>query len=162
LGFKTITTTVLLKRDGSLGLAHLIRNSHWTLYLGADGRPEIFMRDVAAHVRRRALPRQSPPDGLRTASYAAAKLHCTAKTLNKYVTDGELRYVLTGHGTKRPRKMFTDADIDQFIAHRRREGSPACPSSKTRVHRIGASTSNIVDIGFSARPKPPPGGKPKR
>ena len=34
---------------------------------------------------------------------------------------GALRYVTIGHGTKRPRKMFTDADLNEFIAEQTRK-----------------------------------------
>src|SRR2546430_15506855 len=54
---------------------------------------------------------QFPPDGLKTAAQAAARLGCSVKTLNGHVASGALRYVIIGHGTKRPRRMFTDADL---------------------------------------------------
>src|SRR5262245_9067841 len=57
-------------------------------------------------------PRQSPPDALKTAAQAAAKLGCSIKTLNGHIASGALRYVIIGHGTKRPRKMLHDADLD--------------------------------------------------
>src|SRR5262249_277092 len=63
--------------------------------------------------RKLRQPRQSPPGGLLTAAQAAAKLGISVKTLNGHVASGALRYVAIGHGTKRPRKMFTDADINE-------------------------------------------------
>jgi hypothetical protein len=100
---------------------------------------------------------------LRTPREAAARLRCAPKTLSGYVESGLLRYVLVGRGTKRQRKMFTDDDLTSFIDQQKRKAVPvSCPSSKTRVHRIGDSTSNIVGIGFSDQPKPPRNAKPKR
>jgi hypothetical protein len=63
---------------------------------------------------------RAPPQGLRTADEAAAKLRCSIKTLRGHVRSGALRYVVTGHGIKHPHKMFTDADIDEFIANQTR------------------------------------------
>src|SRR5215510_5017451 len=57
-------------------------------------------------LRKLRKPRQSSPDGLKTAAQATAKLNCSIKTLNGHVAVGALRYVAIGHGTKRPRKMF--------------------------------------------------------
>src|SRR5262249_53512472 len=70
--------------------------------------------------------RLPPSDGLKSAAEAAAKLGCSVKTLNGHVAFGALRYVSIGHGTKRPRRMFTDADLDDFIANQTRKDSPAC------------------------------------
>src|SRR5262245_38763671 len=55
------------------------------------------------------------PDGLRTPAEAARKLRCSIKTLFAHVASGALRYVDIGRGTKRPHRMFTDADLDAFI-----------------------------------------------
>src|SRR5262249_55094785 len=103
-----------------------------------------------------------PPDGLRTAAEAAAKLGCSIRTLNGHVDAGELRYVPIGHGKKRPRQMFTDADLAQFIVDQTRKDVPTCPSSRTRVHRIGDSTSKSEVIAFTARRNARPNAKPKR
>src|SRR5262249_17096233 len=62
-------------------------------------------------------PRVRPPDCLRTKAEAAARLCCSKKTLNGHVASGALRYVSMGHGRKRRRMMFTDADLDEFIAN---------------------------------------------
>src|SRR5215510_4634421 len=55
--------------------------------------------------RRQHPPR--PPDGLRTSAEAAAKLGCSIKTLNGHIANGDLKYVIIGHGIKRPRRYFT-------------------------------------------------------
>jgi hypothetical protein len=106
-------------------------------------------------------PRQSPPDGLKTAAQAAAKLGCSIKTLNGHVASGALRYVIIGHGTKRPRRMFSVADLDAFIVNQTRKDVP-CPSIATRAPRSGNTTSSGEVIAFSAQPRPRPGAKPKR
>jgi len=107
-------------------------------------------------------PRQSPPDGLKTAAQAAAKFGCSIKTLNGHVAAGDLRYVIIGKGTKRPHKMFTDADLNDFIANQTRTGSPACRSIASRVRRSGTSNFESEVIAFTGQPRPRPGAKPKR
>src|SRR5262245_20811025 len=54
--------------------------------------------------------RQRAPDGLRTLGEAAAKLGCSVKTVRGHIASGALRYVPTGLGSKRKRRMVTDAD----------------------------------------------------
>jgi hypothetical protein len=103
-----------------------------------------------------------PPDGLHTASEAAAKLRCSIKTLNGHIDSGALGYVIIGHGTKRPRRMFTDAALDAFIANQTRKDVPSCPSTRTRVRHSGNSTSGGEVIAFTAQPKPRPDAKPKK
>jgi excisionase family DNA binding protein len=98
---------------------------------------------------------------LRTPLEAAARLRCSLKTLRRHVETGRLRYVEIGHGKHRSRRMFADADINAFIELQTREDIP-CQFSKTRVRHIGASTSNIVEGGFSALPRPRPSAAPKR
>ena len=87
-----------------------------------------------SHFRKRRHHQRTlrPPDGLLTASEAAVKLRCSVKTLNGYVAAGALKYVAIGHGTKRPRKMFTDADLDQFIANQTRKDVPMSVFRKQR------------------------------
>jgi hypothetical protein len=110
---------------------------------------------------RRHKPRTAVPGGLLTAAQAAAKLACSIKTLNGHVATGALKYVIVGHGTKRPRKMFTGSDLDAFITNQTRKDSP-CPSSAIRARHIGALTSSSKVIAFSAVPRPRPGGKRKQ
>jgi hypothetical protein len=112
--------------------------------------------------RRQRKPRTAPADGLRTAEEAAAKLRCSQKTLNGYVAAGTLRYVAIGHGSKRQRKMFTDADLNALIEAQTRKDSPACPSSASRARHTGTSTSSGAVIAFTARRNAPRGAKPKR
>ena len=112
--------------------------------------------------RQKAKPPVAPPpDGLRTPREAARKLHCSVKTLNGHVASGALRYVIIGHGMKRPRRMFADADINDFIAAQTRKVTP-CPSTRTRARRTGNLTSSGEVIAFTAQPRPRPGGKRRR
>jgi hypothetical protein len=111
--------------------------------------------------RRQRKPRHPTPDGLKTAAQAAAKLGCSIKTLNGHIASGALRYVIIGHGTKRPRKMFTDADLDAFITAQTRKDSP-CPFTASRVRRSSTSNSASEVIAFTDQPKPRPGGTRKR
>jgi hypothetical protein len=103
------------------------------------------------HVRK---SRVAPPGGLKNKHEAAAKLGCSIRTLDGHVAAGALRYVLIGHGTKRLRRMFTDADLDELIANQSRKDVPACPSTEIRVRRTGSSTSGGEVIAFSAAPRP--------
>jgi hypothetical protein len=112
--------------------------------------------------RKPRKPRVAPPDGLRTEREAAAKLGCSVKTLKGHVASGALAYVSIGRGSKRQRRMFTDADLDAFIANQTHKDVPACPSTGTRARRTGNSISGGEVIAFSAAPRPGPGAKPRR
>jgi hypothetical protein len=107
--------------------------------------------------------RAAPPHGPYTPAEAARKLRFSLKTLAGHVRSGALRYVQIGHGRKRRRMMFTDADIDEFIANQTRKDVP-CPSTRTEtvVRRISTSTSKCEVIGFTARRNAQRGVKPKR
>ena len=114
--------------------------------------------------RQKAKPPVAPPpDGLRTPREAARKLHCSVKTLNGHVASGALRYVIIGHGMKRPRRMFADADINDFIAAQTRKVTP-CPSTRTgtAVRRSSISTSKSTVIGFMEARSKRRDAKPKR
>jgi hypothetical protein len=110
---------------------------------------------------RQRRARSAPPGGLRTMGEAAARLGCSIKTLNGHVATRALRYVNIGHGSKRPRKMFTDADLNTFIEAQTRKDSP-CPPSATRARPTGSTTSSGEVVAFTARPKSRPSGKPKK
>ena len=120
--------------------------------------PSDGLRTPAEAARK---PRHPPPDGLKTAAQAAARLGCSIKTLNGHVAAGALKYVAIGHGKRRKRKMFTDADLDEFIQAQTRKDVP-CPSTKTRARRTGNLTSSGEVIAFTAQPRPRPGGKRRR
>jgi hypothetical protein len=111
----------------------------------------------------RRPPVAPPPDGLRTPAEAARKLHCSVKTLNGHVASGALKYVAIGHGKRRPRRMFTDPDLNEFIANQTRKDVP-CPSTKTETvaRRTGTSTSKCEVIGFTARRNARRAVKPKK
>jgi hypothetical protein len=112
--------------------------------------------------RRQREPRLALPNGLHTQSEAAAKFGCSVKTLRGYVAAGRLRYVQIGHGTKRLRRMFTDADLDEFIANQTRKDSLVCPSSSTRARPSTNMTSGGEVIAFSVLQNKPTGGRRKR
>jgi hypothetical protein len=95
--------------------------------------------------------RVEQPDGLRTAAEAAARLGCSIKTLMGHVRSGALRYVVIGHGRKRPRKMFADDDLADFTGLQTRKDSPVCPSSRTDARHSGATISRSEVVAFSAR-----------
>jgi hypothetical protein len=110
--------------------------------------------------KRREQPR--PLDGLLTADEAAARLRCSVKTLNGYVASGAVRYVAIGHGSKRARKMFTAADLDDFVVNQTRKDSPVCLSAAIRARPTGNTTFKSEVIAFSARPSARTSVKRKR
>jgi len=125
--------------------------------------PSNAATEANASPRRQRQPRHPTPDGLKTAAQAAAKLGCSIKTLNGHIASGALRYVIIGHGKKHPRRMFTDADLDGFIANQTRK-DVACPptSPKTVARRISTTTSKCEVIGFTARRNARRAAKPKK
>jgi len=120
--------------------------------------PEMVRK--APKPRRQRKPRVRPPDGLLTKDDAAVKLGCSTRTLDGYVASGALKYVAGGLGKRRQRKLFTDADINTFIADRTREES-LCPSDATRGRRSGSLTSRSTVVAFSGLQRRPSGAKPK-
>jgi hypothetical protein len=112
--------------------------------------------------KRRRQARSSSPDRLLTQREAAARIGIAEKTLRGHVDSGALRYVLIGHGTKRPRKMFAASDLQEFIANQTRKDAPVWQSSKTKVRHSGDTTSRSEIIGFTARRSARPSAKRKR
>jgi hypothetical protein len=110
---------------------------------------------------RQRRVRNAPPNGLRTTVEAAARLGCSIKTLKGHVDAGAVRYVIIGHGSKRPRRMFTDSDLDQFIAAQTRKDSP-CPSTAPAKRLTGISISSGEVIDFTVPRRSRPGVKPKK
>src|SRR5262245_21505280 len=98
--------------------------------------------------RHQHKPRLPVPGGLLTTGQAAAKLGISTKTLSGHVASGALRYVIIGHGTRRPRKMFTDVDLSEFIQAQTRKDAP-CLSDATRAHRSGSIDSKSEVVAFS-------------
>jgi integrase len=82
---------------------------------------------------------------------AARQLHVSTDQLAGFVHDGELKYVNVGRGQKRPRMMFTQQDLDEFIERRTRRQSQWRPSTRARTRGTSRPTSgsagkNIVDL----------------
>jgi hypothetical protein len=129
----------------------------------ADAPPDPFDDLIKAfdklnRMHRHRVPR---PDGLRTQTEAAERLGCSIKTLSRHVASGALRYVALGHGMKRPRKMFADVDLDEFVNNQTRKDVP-CPPTASRARRSGTSISRCEVIGFTAQPRPQASAKPKK
>jgi excisionase family DNA binding protein len=97
---------------------------------------------------------------LRTEREAAEALRCSPKTLRAHIRSGALRYVQTGHGAKRLRRMFTDDDLKDFIDRQTRRDIP-CPSTSPKARLTGTSTSSGEVIGFTALRSARAAGKPK-
>lgn len=87
---------------------------------------------------------------LLTPEQAAARLTITEDHLRALVANGAIGYINVGLGKKRPRRRFTEADIDDFIERRRGREVP-CPSIKTHDRHITRLTSGTAAIGFMAQ-----------
>jgi excisionase family DNA binding protein len=79
----------------------------------------------------------------------ASLLRCSRKTLAAHVRTGALKYVNIGCGTKRPRRMFAEADVEEFIERQTHRDVP-CQSTVRKVRRIATTTSGSEVIGFMA------------
>src|SRR5215471_1470324 len=86
---------------------------------------------------------------LRTAAEVAARLRCSRKMLNGHVRSGAIRFVIIGCGTKRPRRMFKDADVEEFIERQTRRNVP-CQSTGLKVRRSTTSISGGEVLAFTA------------
>jgi len=114
-----------------------------------------------ASVPQPAAP-PSPTDGLKTPAKAARRLGVSIRTLRGLVSSGELRYVNVGRGKQREKLMFTDSDLDGFIAERTRQKAQQCQSISPRARRSTTMTSSGAVLAFTARRNGQTGGKRKR
>ncbi|WP_407120969.1 helix-turn-helix domain-containing protein [Bradyrhizobium sp. STM 3561] len=85
---------------------------------------------------------------LLTGKEAAARLGITADQLAALVHDGEISFINMGRGSKRPRRRYTEADLDDLIERRRRR--EACPSGSPKTRPSIDTTSGLGVIGFTA------------
>ena len=91
----------------------------------------------------------SPPP-LLTPKEAAARLAITLEQLTALVFDGEIAYIAIGRGQKRPRRRFTEADIEEFIERRRRREMPF--HATLHAHRSRRRSAETAEpVGFMAR-----------
>jgi excisionase family DNA binding protein len=84
-----------------------------------------------------------------TPKEAAAWLAVTVNQLHQLVSDGEMACIAVSRGQKRPRRRFTETDIQDFIEQRRNR-EVFLPSGTRRRRTNWTSDSAIV--GFTARP----------
>jgi hypothetical protein len=145
--------------DARIGL--VLAEAHGFVAPGLAALLERHVLDLTPPFKRRHQHKQRSPDGLLTRAQAAAKLNCSLRTLDGHVASGALRYVAIGHGKKRPRRMFTDADLNAFIANQTRKDVP-CPSTAAPARRSGSTIFGGEVIAFTGVPRPRPGGKPKK
>ena len=90
--------------------------------------------------------------GLSLAELAAA-MEMDQKTLRGHVQAGEITYIRKGTGTKRPRRIFTLADVAGFYAAMRRRECPSTgPARRTARsrRRSGTTTSSETVVDFTA------------
>ena len=97
---------------------------------------------------------------LYTPKEAATRLRCSLKTLSAHVRSGALRYVQIGRGTKRPRRMYADPDLAEFIERQTRKEVPW--STNRPARRTSISTSGGEVVGFTALQSERTAGKPRR
>ncbi|MHC2415549.1 excisionase family DNA binding protein [Bradyrhizobium diazoefficiens] len=97
---------------------------------------------------------------LLTGKEAAARLSITEDQLTALVQAGEIAYINVGLGSKRPRRRFTRADLDDFEARRRRR--EACLSGSPKTRRSIGTTSGSAVIGFMALRNAQRAKKPKK
>jgi hypothetical protein len=99
---------------------------------------------------------RTPARKLRTHKETAAILSVTEAQLSTFVRHGEITYVAVGRGQQKMRKAFEDADIEKFLAARRRTEqwpkSPA-PSNNGRFRRSSSTGLGSVDASFMSRLK---------
>ena len=113
------------------------------------------------HLLRPPRKRKPPPPNGPFTPDKRLPVRCSIKTLKGYVKSGALRYILIGHGTKRQRKLFSDADLTAFIEAQSRKDVP-CPSTRINARHTGNTISGGAVIAFSAQPRPRPGVQPKK
>ncbi|WP_420712639.1 helix-turn-helix domain-containing protein [Ancylobacter sp. SL191] len=90
---------------------------------------------------------------LLTPKEAAEALRISVKTLFDHVEQGRLRYIRVGAGLKRPRRMFSNDDLDEFIERQRRQDAP-CRSTNRKGPRSTTTTSRSVVVAFTDQPRP--------
>jgi hypothetical protein len=66
------------------------------------------------------------------------------------VRNGEIRYVIIGRGKKRPRRMFTAADVEEFIQRQTRRDVPLPARVNYRSTRQDQSALSFTE-GRAAR-----------
>jgi hypothetical protein len=99
-------------------------------------------------------PSQSPAVGRGgvvplTPQETALRLNITTDQLAAFTADGEISYINVGRGKKRPRRRYTEQDIQEFLERRRRR--EVCLSTATSVPRTTSSISRSTVIGFMAQ-----------
>ena len=97
---------------------------------------------------------------LMTMEEAAAYLHIAPRTLRDHIARGEIRYVAVGGGRGRPRKLFTEDDIQDFV--RRQSRMQPCPSTAGRAPRSTATTSKSTVLAFPAQQARPISALPRQ
>lgn len=94
------------------------------------------------------------PSKLLTPAEVAELLRCSKKTLTQYVRAGALAYIRVGAGAVRPRRMFTEEDVQSFIDRQAQRETPPNPSTSHKGRRSKATLSNAKVYAFSAIPRP--------
>lgn len=87
---------------------------------------------------------------LRTPKEACAILNITPKILAAHVRSGELPFVNVGIGKQKPRRRFTQAALNDFIARRTMREAPACHYSNSKTRRSTTTIFGSTNSGFMA------------
>lgn len=98
------------------------------------------------------LDRPMPDSDLRllTAREVAELLRVTPRQLLAFCRSGELSYVDVGRGRKKLRRMFEPADVEKFIARRKRTDQWRKESTGGRTRRTGGTSSSTAVVDFVA------------
>jgi excisionase family DNA binding protein len=96
-----------------------------------------------------SLQHHNDNNRLLTPEQAATRLNITEDHLRALVGEGVIGYINVGLGKKRPRRRFTEADIDDFIERRRERDTP-CQSIEISARRTTSTTSGTTAFGFMA------------
>jgi|SRR6187200_2473444 hypothetical protein len=88
---------------------------------------------------------------LLTPKEAAARLRCSLHMLAEYVVSGELAYVPVGRGEHRPRRMYREQDVEDFIARKvRKDEPPLGRPAATNARRSAPTNPSSKVVGFTA------------
>jgi excisionase family DNA binding protein len=90
------------------------------------------------------------PSKLLTPAEVAELLRCSKKTLTQYVRTGALAYIRVGAGAVRPRRMFTEEDVQSFIDRQAQREAPPQSSIGPKGRRSKGTVSSARVYTFTA------------
>ncbi|MGA0530832.1 hypothetical protein [Hansschlegelia sp. KR7-227] len=82
--------------------------------------------------------------------FVALLLNMSEKQLRAHAKAGNIRSVNIGMGVEKPRRMFSLADVAEFVEARSLQSAQQCQSTRARTPRSTGATSPSTVIAFSA------------